>query len=89
MRTTLTIDDQLARLLKQRALETGRPFKEVVNEALRHGLEQTASPPVRRPYRLEPIALGQPARGIDLDKALQLAGSLEDQELAQKLELRK
>lgn len=89
MRTTLTIDDELARLLKQRALETGRPFKEVVNEALRHGLEQTASAPARRPYQLKPIALGQPVRGINLDKALRLAGSLEDQELAQKLELRK
>ena len=89
MRTTLTIDDELARLLKQRALETGRPFKEVVNEALRTGLEQSATAPLRRPYRLEPIAMGQPARGIALDKALQLAGRLEDDELLSKLELRK
>lgn len=33
--------------------------------------------------------MGRPARGLDLDKALQLAGSLEDDELARKLELRK
>jgi plasmid stability protein len=89
MRTTLTIDDELARLLKQRALESGRSFKDVVNEALRAGLEQTATTPSRRPYRLKPVAMGQPARGIDLDKALQLAGNLEDNELARKLELRK
>jgi len=49
----------------------------------------TESTPPRRPYRLEPVALGRPARGIDLDKALQLADNLEDQELARKLELRK
>ena len=85
MRTTLTIDDELARLLKQRAAETGRPFKEVVSEALRTGLEQTATTPACRPYQLKPVALGRPARGIDLDKALQLAGNLEDQELARKL----
>ena len=89
MRTTLTLDDELARRLKRRALETGRPFKEVVNETLRAGLEQTASAPTRRPYRLQPAAMGRPARGVNLDKALQLAGSLEDEELARKLELRK
>ncbi len=89
MRTTLTLDDELARLLKQRALDTGRPFKEVVNETLRAGLEQITSTPGRRPYRLRPAAMGRSARGADLDKALQLAGSLEDDELGRKLELRK
>jgi hypothetical protein len=89
MRTTLTIDDDLARMLKQRALESGRPFKAVVNEALRAGLEQATAAPARRPYRFEPVALGRPARSIDLDKALQLAGSLEDEERVRKLDLRK
>jgi hypothetical protein len=81
MRTTLTIDDELARLLKQRALESGRTFKDVVNEALRAGLEQTGTTPSRRPYRLKPFGMGRPARGIDLDKALQLAGNLEGEKL--------
>jgi hypothetical protein len=89
MRTTLTIEDELARRLKQRALETGRPFKAVVNEALRAGLELTTMTPCGRPYRLEPRVMGRPTRGVNLDKALQLAGSLEDEELARKLELRK
>ena len=34
MRTTLTIDDDLAKALKRRAQETGRSFKALVNEAL-------------------------------------------------------
>lgn len=43
MRTTLTIEDSLAELLKKQAHETGKPFKQVVNEALRAGLEQVLS----------------------------------------------
>jgi plasmid stability protein len=89
MRTTLTIDDDLARRLKQRAVDTGRAFKDVVNEALRSGLEQASMKPARRTYRADPVALGRPARGVDLDKALQLAGRLEDEELVRKQELRK
>ena len=38
MRTTLTIDDDLADLLKRRARELGVPFKEAVNSAIRAGL---------------------------------------------------
>ena len=89
MRTTLTIDDDLGKALKRRAQETGRSFKTLVNEALRAGLEETASQPVCRPYRVESVALGQVTAGLEMDKALVLAGRLEDEELARKLELRK
>jgi len=85
----MTIEDDLARALKRRAQETGRSFKSLVNEALRAGLEETAPEPVRRPYRLESVAMGQITAGLELDKALLLAGRLEDEELARKLELRK
>jgi len=37
MRTTLTIDDGL---LRQKALDCGKPFKQVVNETLRAALHQ-------------------------------------------------
>lgn len=88
MRTTLTIDDALAKELKKRALETGQPFKEVVNETLRMGLHQN---PVRRSriYRLKPASLGAPLGSIDLAKALRLADELEDDALRAKLEQRK
>jgi hypothetical protein len=42
VRTTLTIDDDLAGLLKRRARELGVPFKEVVNRVIRTGLGDTA-----------------------------------------------
>ncbi len=89
MRTTLTLDDDLARKLKQRALDSGRSFKEVVNEALRSGLEQSTGDPARRAYRLKPASMGKASPGFDLDRALNLAARLEDEELARKLDLRK
>src|SRR5437868_5412060 len=46
MRTTLTIDDDLAGLLKQRAREQGIPVKEAVNRTIRAGLGET--PKARR-----------------------------------------
>ena len=42
MRTTLTVDDALLRQLRQKALDSGKPFKQVVNEALRAGLNTPA-----------------------------------------------
>ena len=88
MRTTLTIEDSLASELKKRALETGKPFKQVVNEALLAGLHQKS---VRKPqpYRLKPASLGAPLAGLNLDKALLLADELEDGSLRAKLEQRK
>lgn len=38
MRTTLTLDDDLARELKERAHIQRRPLKDVINEVLRNGL---------------------------------------------------
>jgi hypothetical protein len=88
MRTTLTIEDRIAKALKESAHRSGRSFKEVVNETLRKGMdaEQTVNP---KPYRLKPASLGKAATGIDLRKALLLADRIEEEEIARKLEMRK
>jgi len=88
MRTTLTIDDRIAKVLKESAYRSGRSFKEVVNETLRKGLdaERTVNP---KPYRLKPASLGRAAAGMDLRKALLLADRIEEEEVARKLEMRK
>ena len=88
MRTTLTLDDPLAKELKKLTVETGQPFKNVVNETLRAGLRRPNVAP-RRAYRLIPVAMGAPKPGIDLGKALQLADQLEDGAITTKLEQRK
>jgi hypothetical protein len=88
MRTTLAIDDHLLRQLKDRAHRTGQPLKKVVNEALRAGLYQRRKPPRPKAYRSKTYAMGYPPQGC-FDKALGIAATLEDEEIARKLMLRK
>ncbi len=88
MRTTLTLESDVARELKEETRRSGRTFKRVVNEALRAGLAAQRLKPARR-YRLRPASLGGVLPGIDLDRALRLAEVLEDEAVARKLELRK
>jgi len=89
VRTTLTIEDRIARDLKEIAHRSGKPFKTVVNETLRAGLTADRERPKPKRYRLRPVSLGGVRRGVDLNKALALADSLEDDELLRKTELRK
>ena len=89
MRTTLTIDDRLAKALRRIAYESGKPFKEVVNRALRIGIEAEQALPRNRTYKVKPVCLGGVLPGINLDKALRLADEMEDVEIAGKLRLRK
>ncbi|MGH9418338.1 MAG: DUF2191 domain-containing protein [Thermoanaerobaculia bacterium] len=88
MRTTLTIDDHLARELKELAHRSGKPFKAVVNETLRNGLcaRHAQGPP--KPFKLETVNLGF-YPGVNIDKVLQLADEIEDEEILRKMELRK
>jgi hypothetical protein len=88
MRTTLTLEKDLALALRQEARRTGRPLKHIVNEALRAGLAARKTRAGRR-YRLTPVSLGGVVPGVDLDKALRLAEALEDEAIARKLEMRK
>jgi hypothetical protein len=86
MRTTLTLDPDVADRLRALARERGLPFKQVVNAVLRRGLDDGAGE--RERFRVEARALGL-RPGIDLDRALALAALLEDEETLRKLALRK
>ncbi len=83
MRTTLTLDDDLAGLLKQRARELGVPFKEAVNRTIRAGLGEAA--PRRHPTpKTIPHSFGfRP--GVDLDKLGQLVDEMEAEDYAAKV----
>ena len=76
MRTTLTLDDDLAALLRQQAATLGVSFKEMVNRALRAGLSREMAPrDILTPTTI-PHSFGfRP--GVDLDKLNQLADELE------------
>lgn len=75
MRTTLTLDDDLAMILRREAEATGLPFRTVVNDALRRGL---VAPRPREDFNIPPpVAMGPPL--VDLAKAHALADALDDE----------
>lgn len=58
MRTTLTLDPDVAAKAKNGAAKLGKPFKEVINAALRIGLEEVLKPAATKPYRTRGRPLG-------------------------------
>jgi len=58
MRTTLTLDEDVAARLRAEARRTGRPFKTVVNERLRMALTQTATVNPLKPFKIESRSMG-------------------------------
>jgi len=89
MRTTLRIDDDLIRELKERAHRERVPLTELVNQLIRLGLQspkrgRTRSSP---PYREQVFSMGQAHR--PLNKALSLAAALEDEEVVEEMARRK
>ena len=89
MRTTLTLEDEIAKDLKALAYRSGKSFKTVVNEMLHAGLRTRRNSPKTKAYRVKPVSLGRVLAGVNLDKALHLADEIENQELARKLQMRK
>jgi hypothetical protein len=82
MRTTITLDPDVARRIRERMRDLDLGFKEVVNQALRAGLR--AETQARKPFIVEPHPGGFHA-GIDLDKMNQLADELESEEVSREL----
>ena len=77
MRTTLTIEDGIARQLRDIAHRSRRSFKAVVNDALRAGLQGDRIAASARTDRVEPVVLGGAVGQHDLDQALGIADQLE------------
>jgi hypothetical protein len=59
MRTTLTIDDDVAfGLRKVQESNPEKPFKQLVNDVLRRGLKTNLTNRPRKRFRIEPLNLG-------------------------------
>jgi hypothetical protein len=58
MRTTLTLDDDIAAKLKAESRKTGRPFKQVVNETLREGFFARKTRKELPPFKVRARPLG-------------------------------
>ncbi len=60
MRTTLTLDEDVAVIVERLRRSRRQTLKQVVNEALREGLKQlTLPPPARKPFRTTAVDLGE------------------------------
>jgi hypothetical protein len=73
VRTTLTLDDDVAALVSREVRKSGEPLKQVVNRLLRLGLTAEKGP-ARKPFKVKPINLGLPR---DFDKVEELLEYLE------------
>ena len=82
----MTLDPDVAAKLKAVARERGISFKQALNSAVRAGLGGGRRPKRAFKQYSQPMGLRP---GFNLDKALQLAAALEDEEIARKLERRK
>jgi hypothetical protein len=87
VRTTIDLDPDVDARLRALARERGVPLRTVINDALRMGTRPESGGAVES-YKLPSRPLGV-RPGIDLDKALRLAGEIEDDEIVRKLDLRK
>ncbi len=59
MRTTLTIDDDVAfGLRRAQESEPKKPFKEIVNETLRRGLSSASARSPKKKFKLTPFRIG-------------------------------
>ena len=86
MRTTVTLDPDIASLIAKVMKERGISFKEAVNAAIRAGLTEGGPSRARFVQKSFPLGAEQHFRW---DKALETAAAIEDEELARKIALRK
>ena len=77
MRTTLTLDDDVAARLKAESRRAGRPFREIVNETLRRGLASRRVTAARQPFKVIARDLGDLKPGLSLDNVAELIEQVE------------
>lgn len=83
MRTTIDLDDVLLTRLRDEAHREGVSFRALLHRVILRGLEPPSVKEVR--YVAPSYSMGEVREGINLVKALQLAGDLEDEEIIRKM----
>jgi len=79
MRTTLTLDPDVAAKARKGAAKLGKPFKEDINTALRLGLDEVLKPAPAKPYRTKPRPLGL-RQGLSYDNIAELLARAEGED---------
>lgn len=75
----MTLDEDVAQKTKELALKLEKPFKVVLNEALRRGLDQVEKPQKSYPYRTIPHEMGL-HEGYNLDNIQELISQAEGED---------
>lgn len=77
MRTTLTIDDDVAFGLRRlQEADRNRSFKEIVNDTLRKGLKPTNQKQAKKKFKVKAFSLGL-REGLSLDNIEELLDQVE------------
>ena len=76
MRTTLTLDEDVAAGLRREAQRSGRPFKSIVNDLLRAALHLRRIPKSARQFKIRARSLGT-RPGLDYDRISQVLDDIE------------
>jgi hypothetical protein len=78
VRTTLTLDPEVERLVSDEVHRTRRPFKQVVNDAIRRGLAPRVPDEPEERYRID-VHRTKLRPGIDPTSINRLADELDDE----------
>jgi hypothetical protein len=86
VRTTLTIDDDLAALLDRENRRAAEPWKETIDRVLRCGVDHLNDSPKRKRFVVKPLDLGTTPEQWEAWEGRKLEDILEEAERAQKLD---
>ena len=78
MRTTLTIDNDIADYLREQSRLHEKSFKQVVNETLRRGMEPAGTTKRRKPFKVKPFPGGF-GPGVDPNNPKDFLNQLDDE----------
>jgi len=77
VRTTLTLDDDVASKLESEVRRSGKSYRDVVNDALRRGLASPREGTARTPFKVVARGLGRLKPGIAIDSTSDLLEQVE------------
>lgn len=79
MRTTIVIDDDVLDKARSVAAHKKKPFRVIINEAMRKGLSLIESTPKQKPYRMKPRDMSLKP-GISIDNIQELLSHIEGED---------
>jgi len=80
MRTTITIENDVLERARALSAKLRTPFKAIINEALRAGLDHVERPAEKKPYQTNPHKMGLKS-GRNLDNIQELLAQIDGEDV--------